>query len=77
MICDWNMPSLQLLLEKRVVRSIREMPENQLHTLSDPVYEEYRKDVLTNCVFPIAMLFSDSGMVYDPHVEVRADTILN
>lgn len=77
MISGWNMPSLQMLLEKRAVRSLREMPENQLQTLHDPVYEQRREDVLTNCIYPIAMLFSSTGSVYDPPEKLPASAVLH
>lgn len=77
MISGLNLPRLELLLEQRVVRSIREMPENQIESLDDPVYEQCRDDVLTHCIYPIAMLFSATGMVYDPPEKVPVGVVLN
>jgi len=62
----WNMPSLVPLLEKRVIRTIRETFEKDVKSLNDPVYHENIPGLFTNCIYPFSILFSPTGSVLDP-----------
>ncbi|QEG36159.1 hypothetical protein [Bythopirellula goksoeyrii] len=64
LIAGFNMPSLQLLLEKRVLRSLRVVVGGEMAQLQDPVYKQFDPHIITHCIVPLEILFTAEGSLF-------------